>query len=224
MVFTGIAIDPVQRGWVESYAHPGGRLTRNVQNALGGEDTIAEKRFALFKELVPSTKRLGMLGPATIEGVSGNLYGKEISAASRAGERLGFEAQAHRMQTIDDLGSAIDACVRDNVDAIYLSGETLLVNNISRLLPRVFQTGKPTLGTYVEWARAGVLMTYGADILDGYRRAGLYVAKVLQGANPGELPIEQPSKFIFAVNATTAKQLGVAIPASIEASTDEVID
>jgi len=83
---------------------------------------------------------------------------------------------------------------------------------------------KPTIGTYPEWGRAGLLMAYGVDPLDGYRRAGIYAAKIFGGEKPGDLPVEQASKFTLVINARTAKQLGMNVPTSLLAMADEVIE
>ena len=224
MVFTAIALDPVEWGIVESYARPGGMITGNVLNALGGEDTIAEKRITLFKELVPGLTRLGMFGEGMIKGAKINLFEKEVSAGIRASSRLGFETRAYPLVTIDDLERAITSAMSDGIDGIYLSGDPLLSNNLSRALPLIMRAGKPTLATYVEFARAGVLMTYASDLLDGYRRAGIYAGKVIKGAKPGDLPIEQPTKFTLAINAKTAKQLGISIPPALQVAADELIE
>ena len=224
-VFTGVAMDPVQRGFAQSYAaRPGGMVTGNVLNALGGEDTVAEKRISLFKELVPRLTRLGMFGPSTVSDVIGILFEKEIAAGVRVSSRLGIETRAYRLKTIDDLEGAIASAVHDGIDGIYLSGEPLLITNLSRALPLIMGAGKPTLATYIEWARAGVLMTYASDLLDGSRKAGIYAGKIIQGAKPGDLPIEQPTKFTLAINARTAKQLGISIPAALQLAADELIE
>jgi putative ABC transport system substrate-binding protein len=223
MVFTATAVDPVRLGLVESYARRGGMLTGNVLTALGGEDTIAERRIALFKELVPGLARLGMFGPSAVP-AGGNLFAEELSAAARVSSRLGFEARAYRLQSIDDLEGAIAAGVRDGVDGIYVSAAPLLLGNVVRALPLILGPGLPTLATYAEWARAGVLMTYSADVLDGWWRAGVYAGRILQGARPGDLPIEQPTRFTLAINARTARQLGIGIPTALEAAADELIE
>ena len=101
-------------------------------------------------------------------------------------------------------------------------GRALLYNNMARGLPFVMASGKPTVGTYPEWGRAGLLMSYSADLLDDFRRAGIYAAKILGGEKPRELPIEQPSKFILVVNARTAKQPGISVQPTMLA--DEVIE
>jgi putative ABC transport system substrate-binding protein len=230
LVFTAIAIDPMEWGIAESYARPGGMVTGNVLNALGGEDSIAEKRISLFKELVPGLTRLGMFGQKGLFGQSAtrsatiSLFEKEVSAGKKASARLGFETRAYPLNTIDDLEGAIRSGLDDGIDGIYLSSDTLLFSNMSRAMPLIMAAGKPTVGAYVEFARAGVLITYATDISDGVRRAGVYAGKILQGAKPGDLPIEQPTKFTLAINAKTAKQLGIAIPPVLAASADELIE
>ena len=114
--------------------------------------------------------------------------------------------------------------LRDGVDAFYVSGEPIMITNLRRVVPLLASSGKPTLGTYVDWARAGLLMAYAADIADSYRRGGIYVARILQGARPADLPIEQASKFTLAVNAKTAKLLGITIPLSLLTLADEVFE
>ena len=221
-IFTALAIDPVEVGFARSYARPGGMITGNVLNALGGEDTIAEKRITLFKELVPGLTRLGMFG--FDRSIKPSLFEKELSAGTKVSSRLGFETREYGLKTIDDLQPALAAGAQDGIDGIYLSGDSLLINNLSRATPAILGAGKPTVGTYVEFARAGVLMTYASDLMDGWRRAGIYAAKILQGVKPGDLPIEQPTKFTLAINAKTASQLGISIPTALQALADELIE
>ena len=91
-------------------------------------------------------------------------------------------------------------------------------------MPFVLASGKPTVGAYTEWARAGLLMSYSADFIDGVRHAGIYAAKIVNGAKPGDLPIEQASKFTFVINFKTAKALGITVPPTLLALADEVIE
>ena len=113
---------------------------------------------------------------------------------------------------------------RTLVKTLNRTTENGLINNLSRALPLIMEAGKPSLGTYVEWARQGVLMTYASDLLDSYRRAGIYAGKIIQGTKPGDLPIEQPTKFTLAINARTAKQLGISIPTALQTAADELIE
>jgi putative ABC transport system substrate-binding protein len=217
MVFTSYAADPIKAGFAESYVRPGGNTTGNVMNAVGGEEALTQKRMGLFKELVPDLKRLGFIGTAT-----SILAVAELNALRSVAGHFGFEIVHHAIQGLDDIESAVVSSNRDGVGALYVSGEPLLYNNMARVLPFVVASGKPTVGTYPEWGRAGLLMTYSADLLDDFRRAGIYAAKILGGEKPGDLPIEQASKFTLVVNTRTAKQLGISVPPTFLA--DEVIE
>jgi putative ABC transport system substrate-binding protein len=219
IVFTAIAADPVALGWAKSYAHPGGMITGNVLNAVGGEETMVQKRIGLFKQLVPDLTRLGVIASEVAA-----TYLKEGDALRKVATELGLELLHYRLKTVDDLESAFAAGVRDDVSAFYISGEPLLFGNLSRVMSLVTASGKPSVGPYPEWGRAGLLMSYSADLLDGYRRAGVYAAKILNGAKPGDLPIEQASKFTLVINQKTAKALGIVVPPTLLALADEVIE
>jgi len=217
MVFTSYAADPIKAGFAQSYVRPGGNTTGNVMNAVGGEQALTQKRMGLFKELVPDLKRLGFIGTAM-----SILAAAELNALRSVAGHFGFEIVHHPIQELDDIESAVAASNSDGVGALYVSGEPLLYNNMARVLPLVMASGKPTVGTYPEWGRAGLLMSYSADLLDDFRRAGIYAAKILGGETPGNLPIEQASKFILVVNGRTAKQLGIKVPPTFLA--DELIE
>jgi len=219
LVFTAIAADPLAFGWAQSYVHPGGMLTGNVMNAIGGEETMAQKRIGLFKQLVPDLKRLGMI----VSDVAGAIL-KEGDALRKVATELGFEVVHHGFKTLDDLEGVFAAGLRDDVSAFYISGEPLLSGNLSRVMTSVMASRKPSVGTYPDWGRAGLLMSYATDPADGVRRAGAYAAKILKGAKPGDLPIEQASKFTLVINQKTAKQLGITVPPTLLALADEVIE
>jgi putative ABC transport system substrate-binding protein len=223
IVFAAIALDPVEWGLVESYVRPGGMMTGTVLNALGGEDTIAEKRVTLFKECVPGLTRLGMFG-SDVQLFRPSLFEKELRAAIRVSSRLRFEVREYGLKKIDDLEPALASAARDGIDGIYLSGGPLLISNLSRVMPSVLGAGKPTIAPYLEFARAGIMMSYSADLSDSVRRAGIYAGKVLLGAKPGDLPIQQPTRFTLAINAKTAQQLGIGVPPTLLAQADEVIE
>jgi putative ABC transport system substrate-binding protein len=216
MVFTSYAADPIKAGFAESYVRPGGNTTGNVMNAVGGEQALTQKRMGLFKDLVPDLKRLGFIGTASILAVA------ELDALRSVAAHFGFEIVRPAIAGLDDVESAVASSTRDSADALYVSGEPLLYNNMARVLPLLMASGKPTVGTYPEWGRAGLLMSYSADLLDDFRRAGIYAAKILGGEKPGDLPIEQASKFVLVVNARTARQLGIRVPPTFLA--DEVIE
>ena len=224
LVFSGVAVDPVALGWVQSYVHPGGMITGNVMNAVGGEETLTQKRIGLFKQLVPGLARLGMIAPVPGQNVTGTLVMREKEALQKVAAQLHYEFVFCGFNTLDDLESAFEAGLRDDVSAFYISGEPLLSANISRIMPLVAKSGKPTVGPYPIWGRSGLLMSYSTDPVDGFRRAGMYVARILKGEKPGDLPVEQASKFAFVINLKTAKTLGITVPPTLLELADEVIE
>jgi putative ABC transport system substrate-binding protein len=219
LVFTSFAADPIAFGLAHSYTHPGGNATGNVMNAVGGEESLTEKRFGFFKELVPDLTRLGMIGTAT-----GLLSAAEQNALRHVAPKFGFELAPYLIKTLDDLDGAFASGLKDGAGAFYISGDSVLYNNMARIVALAASTGKPGVGTYPEWAHAGLLMAYSADLMDDFRRAGIYAAKIIQGARPGDLPIEQASKFVLAINTKTAKRLGISVPPTLLTLADEVIE
>src|SRR5258706_5305964 len=155
VVFASLAADLVALGLVQSYAHPGGMLTGNVMNAVGGEETMTQKRIGLFKELVPNLMRIGMIAPA-----NGVLAKEEKDALQKVGARLGFEFVRYDLNTIDDLESAFAAGLRDDRSAFYISGEPFISANLPRVIRFVPASGKPRVAPYPYWGRAGVLRCY----------------------------------------------------------------
>lgn len=223
LVFTAVAADPVALGWIQSYSRPGGVITGNVMNAVGGEESITQKRIGLFKQLVPNLKRLGMIAPAN-GGFGGVLATKEKEALQKVAAELDFEFVLYSFNTLDDLESAFAAALRDDVGGIYISGEPLLYANLPRVMSSVTSSRKPTVGPYPDWGRAGLLMSYANDPLDSVHHAGTYVAKILKGAKPSDLPVEQASKFTLVINQKTARALDIVVPPSLLALADEVIE
>ena len=220
IVFTSIAADPLASGWgVESYTHPGGMITGNVMNAVGGEETMTQKRIGLLKEIVPTLTRLGMISTTT-----NPVPVAEHDALRKVSAQFGFEFVHYPLNAIDDLETAFAAGLRDDVSAFYISGEPLLSSNMSRVMTFVTASRKPTVGPYPDWGRAGLLMSYSTDPLDGFRHAAAYAVKILNGAKPGDLPIEQASKFTLVINQKTAKALGIVVPPTLLALADEVIE
>jgi putative ABC transport system substrate-binding protein len=219
VVFTGFALDPVALGIVQSYVHPGGMITGNVMNAVGGEETMTQKRIGLFKQLVPNLTRLGMIASEAAVALL-----KEKDALRKVATELGFELVHYSLKTIDDVEAAFAAGLRDDVSAFYISGEPMLIANLSRVMSSVTASRKPSVGPYPDWGRAGLLMSYATDPIEGVRHAGIYVGMILKGAKPGDLPIEQASKFTLVINQKTAEALGILVPPTLLALADEVIE
>lgn len=218
LIFTSYAADPIKAGFAESYVHPGGHATGNVMNALGGEEALTQKRMNLFRELVPDLKTIGFIGTSSILATS------ELNTLQSVAGQFGFAVVHHPLPGLDDVEDVVSASVRDGAGALYVSGESLLYNNMPRVLPLVMAPKKPTVSTYPEWGRAGLLMSYSADLIDDFRRAGIYAAKILGGEKPANLPIEQASKFVLVLNLRTAKALSIMTPDRLLAVADEVIE
>ena len=217
LVFTSIAVDPVALGWAESYARPGGMITGNVQNALGGWESVFTKLLGFFKEMVPNLSRLAIIELADNLKLWGDLPQK-ISG------QMGIEITTYPLRTIEDIEDAITAGQRDGVSAFYPSTDARLTPRISQVVASLAKSGKPSCGPYPAWVRAGLLMSYSTDWEDQARRAGGQVAEILRGAKPGDLPIEQASKFVLAVNTGAARRLGIEVPPTLLTLADEVID
>ena len=217
LVFTSIAVDPIAVGWAESYARPGGMITGNVQNALGGWESVFTKLLGFFKEMVPNLTRLAVIELAENLKLWGDLPQK-ISG------QMGIEISTYPLRTVDDIEDAITAGQRDGVSAFYPSTDARLTPRIPQIVASLAKAGKPSCGPYPAWARAGLLMSYSTDWEDQARRAGGQVAEILRGAKPGDLPIEQANKFTLVINLKTAKALGIAVPATVLALADEVIE
>jgi putative tryptophan/tyrosine transport system substrate-binding protein len=219
LVFCNIAADVVALGIVQSYTHPGGVVTGNVLNAVGGEETMTQKRVGFLKELVPNLVRLGMIAPA-----NGVLAMQEKDALQKVSAQLGFEVVFYDLNTLDDLENAVATAVRDDVSAFYISGEPQMGADLSRLVSCLAASGKPSVGPYPQFGQAGLLMSYSPDTRDAVRHAGIYAGKILHGAKPGDLPIGQATKFTLVINLKTAKALGITVPSTLLAVADEVIE
>jgi putative ABC transport system substrate-binding protein len=224
LVFTGVAVDVIGLGWAESYPKPGGMMTGNVQNAVGGEEAITTKRIGLFKELMPNLTRLGMIGFA--DGPAGPLTKLEHNGLRTASSVLGFEISRYDLQwpNLNGLDDAVSSGLRDGVSAFYISGTFVILGNVPRVVTSVAKSGRPICGVYPEFARAGCLMSYSIDLEYGFRVTGRQVAKILRGAKPGDLPIEQADRFTLAINLKTASALGMTVPNKLLTIADELVE
>ena len=206
--------DPVSTGLVASLARPGGNLT-GLSNQLG--DT-ASKRLELLREIVPGLRRLGIWAnvgnPGTV------LEMGEVQAAART---LALEVVTLEIRRAEDIGPAFEGA-KGRMDALYVAADPLAISNRVRINTLALAARLPTMQGVREYVEAGGLMSYGANIADGYRRAADYVDKILRGAKPGDIPVEQPTKFDLVINMTTAKALGLTIPDKLMALADEVIE
>jgi putative ABC transport system substrate-binding protein len=207
-------VDPVALGIAASLAKPGGNLTGQAILSL----ELTPKRLQLLKEAVPRVSRVAVLwNPAN----PGNaLMLREVEAASRS---LGLRWQGVAVRGPNDLTGAFEAIAGAQSDGILVVEDTMLVSNGSRIVESVARIRLPTMYPFRQFVEGGGLMSYGPNIPDSFRRAATYVDKILKGAKPADLPIEQPTKFELVINMRTAKTVGLTVPPSVLARADELI-
>ena len=215
IVMSGQGIDPVEVGLVESLAHPGGNVTglTNLTGELGG------KRLELLKQAVPKVARVAALyDPAALGSV--RQLKEDLPVAARA---LGLTIQLWEVLETDGFEKVFAALGKQRPDGLYVLGGTLMRANEKRILGFALKSRLPSMYFTREFVDAGGLMSYGADLADRDRRIAYYVDRILKGAKPADLPVEQPTKFELVINLKTAKQIGVTIPQSLLYRADKVI-
>ena len=198
----------------QSLARPGGNITGLSSQAT---DT-AGKRIGLLREVVPGLRRLAILGNI------GNPFSVlEIAEVQAAARRLGVEVATFEIGRAEDIAPAFKA-LKSRGEALYVSADPLVTTNRVRINTLALGARLPTMSAFREYVEAGGLMSYGANFPDMYRRAADLVDKILRGAKPADLPIEQPTKFDLVVNMITATALGIDVPPMLLARADEVIE
>jgi putative ABC transport system substrate-binding protein len=214
-IVMGGGADPVEAGLVESLARPGGNVTgiSNLGSELGG------KRLELLKEAVPKVARVAVLyDPATPSTV---LDVKEaLPVAARA---LGLTLQPWEVRSADDFDRVFASIGKQRPDGLYVASGPLIRPNRKRIAGFTLKSRLPSMYYNREYVNAGGLMSYGADLADSYRRVAYYVDRILKGAKPADLPVEQPTKFELVINLKTAKQIGLTIPPNVLARANRVI-
>jgi putative ABC transport system substrate-binding protein len=208
------AADPVATGLIASTARPGGNVTGLSQliSELGG------KRLELLTEMVPKLARVAVLWDS--QSLSSTNYWKALHAPAR---QLGVQLHSMEVRRPDDLEPAFREATRARAGALLLTGAPVISINYQRIANLAMTSRLPTISTGSEFAHVGGLATYGPDRGDLYRRAATYVDKILKGAKPGDLPVEQPTKFELVLNLKTAKAIGLTIPPPVLSHADEVI-
>jgi putative tryptophan/tyrosine transport system substrate-binding protein len=206
--------DPVGNGLVESLAHPGGNVTGLSLMAID----LSGKRLALFKEAIPKLARIAvMLDPRDpFSKGSGMAY-------ERAAKSLGFSVEIFEVKTADDIEQAFSTTARDGFDGACVVGPPLY-NERALVGASALEHRVPTISANAEQAPYNMLLTYGPDFLAYFHRAVGYADKILRGAKPGDLPIEQPTRFKLVINLKTAKALSLTVPSSLLVTADEVIE
>jgi putative ABC transport system substrate-binding protein len=207
--------DPVKAGLVSSLARPGGNVTGLSFSAV----EVAPKQLQLLKEMLPRASRIGLLwyagNPAATTG---------IDAIESAATRLNLHSLRFPVQTGDDFGRALKAAAGRRVEAVVVFEDIWLTKHRNEIAMLAVTHALPMVSLYKDFAEAGGLFAYGASPTAVYRRTAYYVDRILRGARPQDLPVEQPTRFDFVINLKTAKALGLTIPPSLLARADHIIE
>jgi putative ABC transport system substrate-binding protein len=211
IVITAVSYDPIARGYVASLARPGGNITGLFQR----QPDLAQKRVELMREAFPEKTQLGVLSDA--------ITSDQFEAAERTAKLLNLELHSVKLENPP---YDFEAAFRAMVDAqmLLVLSSYLFSTSRSQIAELAIRQRLPTMTSFKAYAEAGALMSYSADLPPIYRRAASFVAKILQGVKPADLPVEQPTKFEFVLNLKTAKALGINLPTSILLRADEVIE
>jgi len=215
IVFTAGDADPVQAGLVSSLARPGGNVTGF--SFLGG--MLGAKRLEILREIAPKAQVIGML--VNPKNQSSALDRAELEAAIVTGRQ---KLVMIEVGPTDDLSAALAASGNEKIDALVVTADPTFTNRRTELVTWMARHGVPAIYQWDLFVQSGGLISYGADLADGYRQAGIYAGRVLKGQNPADLPVLQPTKFELVINLKAAKTLGLEIPPTLLARADEVIE
>src|SRR5262249_38925829 len=209
-----LALDPVGGGMVTSLARPGGNVT-----GLSLQSTdLSSKRLELLREVVPGLRRLAILANAAYPAAV-----VEIGEIQAAAGTLGFEVTIPEVRRAEDIAPAFET-LKGNAQALYIAPDPLMFTHRIRINNLALGARLAAISFTREYVEAGALMSYGANYLELFRNAAEYVDKILRGVKPGDLPVQQPTKFELVVNLTTAKVLGLTLPPTLLARADAVIE
>jgi putative tryptophan/tyrosine transport system substrate-binding protein len=207
--------DPVATQLVQSLAHPGGNLTGIADDAA----TLSTKRLSLLKAMVPRLRRVAMLWNKEDLGMS-----LRYQASAKAAQGLDVEVQALGVREPDDFNEAFSAMTREKPDAILMVSDALTILNRKRVIDFAAEHKLPAIFEADDIVREGGLMSYGADQHESVVRAAAIVDRILKGAKPAELPVEEPTRYLFVVNLKTAQSIGLDVPPNVSALADEIIE
>ncbi len=206
--------DPVSSGFIASLARPGGNITG--LSTLSPE--ISGKQLELLKQIVPKLSRVTVLGNSTELGNAETLHETQTASAATA-----VRLQYLDVQEAADIGNAFAKLINDRPSAVIVLRNPVASMHRKAVIDSIIKRHLPAMHVSADWVESGGLMSYSLDVLDNYRRAAAYVDRVLKGAKPADLPVEQPKKFEFVINLKTAKQIGLTIPPNVLARADKVI-
>jgi putative ABC transport system substrate-binding protein len=214
VVMVSVGPNPVEVGLVENLARPGGNLTGLTNMAV----ELTGKRLELFKEAVPKLARVDAIYDPAARGTV-----QEAKDVQSTGRALGLTSKSWEVRGVDAFEKVFTALRKERPDGLYVPGGPLLTANRKLIADFALNSRMPSVYVRKESVEAGGLMSYNADQIDHYRRAATYVDKILKGAKPGDLPIEQPTKFELVINLKTAEQIGLTIPPNVLVRADRVI-
>jgi putative ABC transport system substrate-binding protein len=206
--------DPIGAGFVANLARPGGNITG--LSVMAPE--LSGKQLEILKEIVPRLSRVAVLGTSTQPGNAQTLKGTEIAARA-----LAVQLQYQEIGGAKDIETAFRDARKGHVDGLLLLSSPVLFIHRAKIVELATKSRLPAIYYQIEYVEDGGLMTYSANVVDLWRRTAAYVDKILKGAKPADLPVEQPKKFEFVVNLKAAKQIGLTIPPNVLARADKVI-
>jgi len=210
-----VAGDPVQLGVVANLNRPSG----NVTGVSFFSSTITSKRLGLLHELAPTVTKVSLLANPSNASVEA-----EVREAQAAARELGCELLVVKAANTPDIDTAFATIPQQGAGAVLVAGDALFINRRDQIISLAARHAVPAIYNLREYAQAGGLMSYGADILDIYRQAGVYAGRILRGVKPANLPIMLPTKFPLVINLKTAKALSLTVPPGVLAIADEVIE
>ena len=212
IVAVDLESDPVARGFVQKLARPGG----NITGVFLDLPELSAKQLQLLKEVIQPVPRVAILGDPL-------LNGPQFQATERAARALGIQPQLLEVRAAADFRRALDAARAGRASAILLLSSPLVFTGRTDISTLAMERRLPAVSMFVEFAEAGGLMAYGPSLREAFHRAGTYAGRILQGAKPGELPVERPTTFEWIINLKTARILGLTVPSSVQARADRVI-
>ena len=206
--------DPVAGGLVDSLARPGGNITgfTNISPVLAG------KRLELLKETIPKLTHVAVLWDPLVSSTAQQWKENQLPA-----RQLGLQLYSMEISSVDKFESAFNEAIKAGSTALVVAGGPLAASNQKRIAELAIKHRLPSIYPDIRYASAGGLMSYGADRAEPYKRIASMVDKILKGAKPNDLPVEQPTKFELVINLKTAKQIGLPIPPNVLARADRVI-
>jgi ABC-type uncharacterized transport system substrate-binding protein len=214
IVMVASSRDPIGNGLIKSYARPGG----NITGLVTAPEELTGKQLELLRDVRPGLSRVGILWDANTGRVR---LENETAAVAQA---VGIELRLFEVRGPTDFAAAVAAATKERVGGLLFAGSPMFVRNRTQIAALFTEHRLPAISVWDSFTEAGVLMAYGPSLPDLFHRAAGYVDKILRGANPGDIPVERPTKFTLVINLKTAKALGLTIPQSVLLRADQVIE